>query len=216
MNNSTIKSYIHRAVFLIIIACRCTEPPVTGSETTSGVEIAVVKTTIHGTTNPGAVAILLNEEYSVNSIGKYADTMIADDTGGVAFTDLPQGKYNLYVFSDNALHAGTVLFGIPVNDWAQQNGIYTDTGFFSGVRNITGTVFRNNQPVPQMPVHIPGSPFGTATDSSGFFMFAGIPPARYSIVIPPISNSDRNGDSTVVDLELTEEITVSVSIDLGG
>ena len=192
---------------------RCAEAPVGASETTSGVEIAVIETTVRGTTASGATVMLFNKDYSSAGMRNHSDTAVADDTGFFDFTGLPADTYNLFVFVNSTKSAGAVLQNIRIEPI---NGVkpYADTGAFSALRTIAGTVSLQQQRVPGAQVFIPGSPFSTETDPEGVFSFTGVPEGTYSVVVPPVRSWNGGGDSLPVDFTMTDEPTVFIEFDL--
>ncbi|MBN1758736.1 MAG: carboxypeptidase-like regulatory domain-containing protein [Chitinispirillaceae bacterium] len=190
----------------------CSEAPVTGSETTGGVEIAVVETTIYGTTTPGATALLFDTGYSGIFPGTHADTAVADDTGGILFSDLPEGTYNLFVYAGDQRSFCAMIPAIRIIQ-INHKTVYTDSQDFSASRTITGRVTTLGQPIPFSQVYIPGSPFITNTDSTGSFILGNIPEGVYTVIVNPMY-SNGGEDTTTVDFTSTDDLTIDLSIDL--
>ena len=197
-------------VFGIALACCCTEPMNAGSETTSGVEIAVEETTIRVKTAAGATVMIFNTHYVAGSSLMVSDTVTADESGGVAFVDLPEGSYNLFVYSDSV--GGAALLGIPVG--IQEDALFADTQSFAPLRTIIGTVTQQGSSGPPSLVFISGSPYYTQTNTEGKFSFAEVPVGTYSITVHQSTEVDSGDESFVVDLSSTEEAVVEVTLEL--
>ncbi len=192
-----------------VLVCRCSGPADAGSETTSGVEIAVEGTGIHGKTATGATVMIFDTQYVAGSTRMFSDTAMADENGNVAFTDLPAGRYNLFVYSDKG---GAIVHGIPVG--IQDNASYADTESFTPLRTVSGVVTLQGQPGPHSQVFIPGSPYLAETDAQGNFSFTEIPEGVYTITVHQLTEANSVDKSFNVDLSSTKSTIVDVSIEL--
>jgi hypothetical protein len=197
----------------MLMACGVnTLPTLAGSETTSGVEIEAVGTTIKGKTTPDATVMIFDARYFTGDTLKvFADTLTADDSGTVVFTDLLPGKYNVFVYPGSPAQGAAVL-GIPVSqNWYFR---YGDTAQFASLRTITGIVTQNGKPDSLSQLFIAGSSFYTKPDASGNFSFREVPVGSYSIVARFLNKKGFSTDSVSVDLSLTKDTIVSVSVNL--
>jgi hypothetical protein len=187
-------------------------PTQAGSETTSGVEIASQGATIRGTTAPGAKVSIFDERYILNDTPRVvADSAIADDSGHVAFSDLPLGKYNVFVYTPGSLLGASAL-GIPVVE--NSPSTYADTAKFASLRTVTGTVTKNGQPVSLSQVFIAGSPYHSKTDVQGVFSFSDVPAGDYSIKVRELNKSGYTVDSVSVSVPENGNSVVTVDWEL--
>jgi hypothetical protein len=191
------------------MVCRCSGPTNAGSETTSGVEIAVEGLDINGKTAAGATVMIFDTQYVAGSIRMFSDTAMADENGIVAFNNLPAGRYNLFVYSDKG---GAIVPGIPVG--IQNNALYADTESFTQLRTVSGSVTLQGQPGPHSQVFISGSPYLEETDAQGNFSFSGIPEGVYTITVHPLTETDSGNKYINVDLSVTRDTLVNVTIEL--
>jgi hypothetical protein len=201
-------------LFTVLIYSCSTGPGPTqaGSETTSGVEIEALGTTIRGKTTPGATVMIFDARYSPgDTLKAVTDTEDADDSGYVVFADLPMGKYNVFVYPKNAVQ-GAAVFGIPVMQ--NSNTHYADTVPFDSVKTIAGTVSRQGRPNPSTQVFIAGSAFYSETDSLGRFSFKEVPLGVYTVSARYLVKGGVASDSVSVDLSQIRNSTVTVSLEL--
>jgi hypothetical protein len=200
--------------FAALVYCCGTGPgPLqAGSETTSGVEIAAQGSTIRGTTTPGARVAVFDVRYNpADTPIVVVDSAIADDSGHVTFSNLPSGKYNVFVYRLASL-LGAAALGIPIatNSWE----IYADTATFASLRTIAGTVKRQGQAVSTTQVFIAGSPFNANTDAQGGFSFQKVPAGDYRIKVRELNKSGYTTDSVAVKIPATGDSIVTVNVDL--
>ena len=197
-----------------MIACNGTAPMQAGSETTSGVEIAVKGTTMSGATASSAKVMLFSAHYLSGDTQWFADTVMPNDAGIFEFNDLPPGDYNLYVFAYDTLAKGAAILGITVLS-NNSDGTVRDSARLSTLHTITGTATHEGKPDSQTQVYIVGSPFYARTDSQGGFSFQEVPFGAYTVVARLLV--ERSGfftDSISVDFSKTNELTVNVILEL--
>ena len=197
----------------IALLCCCNGPLNAGSETTSGVEIAVDETSIRTKTASGATVLLYDKRFEPDSIGLAPDTAIADGDGHASFTGLPPGKYNLFVFPEDSLVGGAAVFDIAVAGNGVRNE-YTDTVPFVMLRTVVGTVSRQGQPVVPSQVFIPGSPFYAETDTLGAFVFSKVPENVYTVIVRPLEQTYSPDDTVTIDLAASKQAVIEVVIEL--
>jgi hypothetical protein len=196
----------------LMLDCNNGGPLQAGSETTSGVEIEVVGSTIRGKTTPGALVMLFDARYVPgDSLKAVMDSGVADDSGRVAFADLPAGKYNVFIYPES-LSQGAAMLGISVleNSYAR----YADTAQFASLRTITGTVTSNGNPDSLSQVFIAGSPFFAHADAMGKFNFLEVPVGVYTIVARNLVKWGPISDSVNVDLSQSGNAIIHVTLDL--
>jgi hypothetical protein len=187
-------------------------PTQAGSETTSGVEIASQAGTIRATTAPGAKVSLFDERYNPDdTLVVVVDSAFADDSGHIMFSDLPSGKYNVFVFDHDSL-LGAAALGIPVLNNSRET--FADTETFASLRKVAGTVTKNGQAVSLLPIFIAGSPFHSQTDIQGKFGFQGVPAGVYSIKVRELNKSGYVIDSVSVKVPANGNSIVAVNLEL--
>ncbi|MBN1577080.1 MAG: carboxypeptidase regulatory-like domain-containing protein [Chitinispirillaceae bacterium] len=206
------KGIVSVVALSIMPACRCTGPANAGSETTSGVEIAVEGTTVRTTTAAGAIVMIFDEHYVSGNTRLFTDTATVDEGGDVAFTDLPPGNYNIFIYPESPFDSGAVFFNISVG--TQYNAVFADTESFKPLRTLRGTVTRQGQPGPYSLVFIPGSPYRAETDAEGKFSFTGVPEGVYTVTVHPSTESDSGDKSFVIDLSATDDAVVDATLEL--
>lgn len=202
------------AVAAIICSCATGSPPTqAGSETTSGIEIEALGATIRGTTTPDATVMIFDARYVPGDTQLVADTVTPDKSGFFAFNDLPAGEYNLYIFAEDTLTKGAVMFGIPVMS-NRPDGRFEDSAQLSPLRAMSGTATYQGQPDSRTEVFIAGSPFYTKTDSQGRFGFQEVPFGAYTVVARLLVRSQFFSDSASVDFSQTEGPLTNVVLEL--
>ncbi len=214
MNSTFWRALSPAAACFLMISCGGAGigPVRAGSETTSGVEIEAVGTTIRGKTTPGAVVMIFDARYNPGDTPKAeSDTENADDSGRVAFDNLPPGTYNVFIYPDGPSQGAAVL-GIQV--LSNSNSRRADTVHFDSLRTIAGTVTRQGKPDSLSQVFILGSPFYSKTDAQGGFSFRDVPRGVYTVSARYAVKGWIASDSVSVDLSHIGSSTVNVTLEL--
>jgi hypothetical protein len=176
------------------------------------VEIASQGATIRATTAPGAKVSIFDVRYNPDDTPiVVVDSAIADDSGHVTFSDLPSGRYNVFVYRHDSL-LGAAALGIPIA--TNSIGMYADTETFTSLRTIAGTVTKNGQSLSLTQVFIAGSPFNSKTDIRGGFSFQGVPAGDYGIKVRELVKGGYSIDSVAVRVPATGDSIVAVNVDL--
>ena len=204
---------ILRAVTFLTLAClSCSLNPTNstmGSETTNGVYVSVVSSSsIEVKTSPQASLYIYWTVKTPADTG-YADSAHADNSGFYNFSDIPSGKYNLFVFPRN-----DTLAALVQNISVGSNAIFNDSAFFKDKTGISGTVSRNGTPVSGVNVYIAGSPYKTTTDASSAFSFAGLPRGIYKVIAED-KNRNTTGitsDTLNVDTHVNNNQSIQMSL----
>jgi hypothetical protein len=206
------KLFVTVCAMLTALTVSCNGPMQAGSETTSGVKIAVLETTVSVETTPAATVMLFDASYAYDDSQKIADTLGADPNGRAVFTNLQAGKYNVFVYPATPSVGASVL-NIPVAPGSGQ--VYTDSADFDSLHTVTGTVIWQGRADSMSQAYIVGSPFSTKTDSQGTFAFTKVPVGKYTVAGRLLSRwNGQLEDSVDVELYPNMNAVVNVTLEL--
>jgi hypothetical protein len=194
--------------FLLLVTIYCGTAPIAGSETTNGLTVAVVNKSFYGTTVPSSRVFCFSSTYNPDSGTGYSDTVITDTDGAFVFSDCPRSTYTIYAYS-SGIDSAAIIQNIS-ND---SNKPDTGTAFQS-VASINGTTSSNGAAIVNVRVYIPGTPFVTASDSSGTFSFQNIPKGTFTIHSYLVARWTKGVISDSTTINLSENANKSVTLNL--
>lgn len=205
-----LKFYKMLIPFVLLIIIYCGTAPITGSETTNGLTVAVVNNVFHGTTVPSSRVYCFSSTYNPDSGTGYSDTVTADSRGTFTFSDCPLSTFTIYVYSqcvDSAAIIQNISNMVNIPD--------TSTAF-QGIVSIYGTTLKNSAVIVNAKVYIPGTPFITTSNDSGTFSLQNIPRGIFTIH-SYLSERWINGaisDTARIDFSKNATKTMSITLNL--
>jgi hypothetical protein len=165
------------------------------SGTGNGAIVCAASDRIDGVTRPKAKVDLYSEDWMpVLDTGTYSGSSAADDSGKFVFTNVPQGYYNLIIFS-----AGEQTAGIFVNIPCQPTVTWADTidtlkkpgylhGFLTSARNDTLALSY---------IYVRGTSFHAMTDTHGEFLMGALPAAHFTMQVYGLFTTSANGPMAI-------------------
>jgi len=161
--------------FISLVILYCGTAPITGSETTNGLTVAVVNNVFHGTTVPSSRVYCFSSTYNPDSGTGYSDTATTDSHGAFTFDNCPLSTYTMYVYSPDIDSAAIIQ---NISNMVNK----PDTGTaFQDVVSINGTIFKNGTTIGNARVYIPGTPFVTTSSDLGIFSLQNVPKGTFTI-----------------------------------
>jgi hypothetical protein len=216
MTNRHATAVVLTVAAAIALVCGCgasSAPTQAGSETTSGVEIAIHGNSVSGTASPSAKVMIYSTQYTYGDTQWVADSAFADTGGAFAFNGLPEGSYNLYVFTVDPAPRGAAFLGLYTSSKGP-DGNQQDTAPLSPLCILMGTATYNGSPDKNTRVFITGSPFYSTTDTRGGFGFTGVPFGAYTVVARLVVRSNILSDSAFVDFSQSNGLSANVALEL--
>lgn len=182
--------------FITHLNISCSVQKHTGSETTNGLTVAVVNSSINGKTIPGNTVFCFSSTFNPDSGTGFADTMHADNNGEFSFSNLDSAVYNVFSFLPNR-DSVAIIQGINPTVPSEDTTVYYDRSYtISGVTSNDFGIITNAE------VYLIGTPFITSSNSTGKFIFSNVPCGIFII------------KSTFSDRQIKSEQSASEMIDL--
>ena len=189
-----------------------------------------------GETGLSGVAVSIEADIDGDGISDYTETIVTDSNGNYLFGNLPAGNYTITV-DPATLPIGYSQSGDPdgTNDNAttlilgtDENNLDQDFGYNGGTGSIGDTIFfdvngngtqdGSESGLPGVTVSLTGDVDGdgipdtitTATDSSGAYLFDGLPAGDYTITVDPATLPD--GMNQTADPDGVNDNTADVTL----
>jgi hypothetical protein len=198
---------LHGAVVSACMLLSCTTMNIAGgnsSGTGNGAIAYAASDLIGGLTKPMATVRLYSQDWlPLLDTGTYSDSSVAGDSGTFAFTNVPQGYYNLIIFSADQKSAG-IFQNIPCQPdvtWADTIDTLKEPGF------LRGFAFAQNDTLALSYIYVKGTPFHAMTDTHGEFLMGPLPPSRYTLQLYGLFKTAEGG--VIVPIPKPAEIGIS-------
>ncbi len=168
------------AFLLLVAACSSdnTVGPSAGSETTNGMTVAVVDSTVSGIAGPGVIVAIYAADYLPHRDLGFADTVLVGADSAYVFAGLEPGTYRL-VAIDQSGGLGAYVDSLTVGI---RNDTVGDTVQFDSLRSMEGRVTLSQTPQELCVVFVPGTPWFDSTDAAGEFRLESLPGSTCTLV----------------------------------
>jgi len=178
----SLRNKIHLLIIVFTLAAdfHCAGPVNAGSETTSGVEIAVSDTGLHGKTSPGNSVYIFSSDVIPGTVNGFSDSTTVASDSLFSFGMLPDGDYSVLVF-DESWKQGVRIGDITITGGSTET--YTRSDTLRPTVSIGGTVsVQGGAPFRfQTLVYLAGTSLHDSADSTGGYHISSIPEGVYSI-----------------------------------